>query len=138
MGRVLATLSGVLVLALLAGGLTEAALAVGHRGGISDDAKLRPQARESPAVRSMPSIIPTPSPTATPAPTVSPSPVAILPKAVTNSFVHMRASNSTNSAILYDLNAGTVVNLLPVADAQWQEVQYAGSVGYIYRSYLTY
>jgi uncharacterized protein YgiM (DUF1202 family) len=137
MGRALATLSGVLVLALLAGGLTEAALARGHHGGIVDDAKLRPAASSTAPT---PKATPSPTPTATATPVASPKPTVTPtgPKAVTNSFVHLRAGKSTNTAILNNLDAGTSVSLLPDSDSTWQQVQYAGSVGYIYRAYLTY
>jgi uncharacterized protein YgiM (DUF1202 family) len=138
--RIAATLSGVLILALLAGGLTEATLAVGHRNGISDDNLLRPRARQtkSPAPTTAPSAAPsqTPSPSPTPSPTPTATPAG--PTATTNGFVHMRAGKSTSTAILTDLQAGTTVQLLSDSDAQWQQVQYNGFTGYIFKSYLHY
>jgi hypothetical protein len=135
MGRIAAILGGVLVLAILAGGLTEAALARGHYGGIGDDVLLRPKKTTTPSPSVTPKVAATPTPTATPVPTATPAP---LPTAVTISFVHMRASKSFSAPILFDLNGGTVVTVLPDADAQWQQVQYSGQTGYIYRTYLSY
>jgi uncharacterized protein YgiM (DUF1202 family) len=133
MGRITATLAGVLVLALLAGVLTEASLALGHRGQVSDDAKARPAvSTKSPSPKSSASA--TPTPTSAPTPAATPA----LRSATTNSFVHMRAGKSLSSTILLDLNGGTVVYLLPDADAQWQQVQYSGATGYIFKTYLTY
>jgi uncharacterized protein YgiM (DUF1202 family) len=138
-GRVVVILGGVLVLALLAGGFTEATLAVGHRGGIADDALLRPSAKNlTPKPSPTPSAVVTPAATATPAPTPSTTPVPATRVAVTNSFVHLRAGKSIYTNILTDLNAGTQVQLLPDADAQWQQVQYNGLTGYIFKTYLTY
>lgn len=135
MGRVVAILGGVLVLAFVAGGLTEATLAFGHRGGITDDTSLRPQLKpRTPLPTPRPTVAPTPA--ATPVPTPSPTPAGHT--ATTNSFVHMRVSNSTSSNILANLNGGTVVQLLPYSDSSWQEVQYQGLTGYVYKSYLRY
>lgn len=135
MSRLFAILGGVLVLALVAGGLTEATLAFGHSGGAGDDASLRPAATQ-------PTAKPTasPKPAATPAPTAAPtpSPTPAGRQATTNSFVHLRASNSTSSAILANLDGGTMLELLPYSDSAWQEVQYNGTTGYVYKSYLTY
>jgi hypothetical protein len=71
---------------------------------------------------------PTPTPSATPAGS----------KAVTNSFVHLRADKSTSSSILANLNGGTVLQLLPDSDSQWQEVSYNGITGYVFKTYLNY
>jgi hypothetical protein len=135
MGRVVAILGGVLVLALMAGVLTEAALARGHRGGVGEDAVLLPT-RKAAVVSPTPTPTVVPTPVATAAPTPAPTPAA--PTAVTNSFVHMRSSNSFTAPILYDLNGGTVVRVLPGGDAQWQAVEYSGQSGYIFKTYLTY
>jgi uncharacterized protein YgiM (DUF1202 family) len=138
-GRALVILSGVLLLALLAGGLTEATLAVGHLGGIADDTASRPAAKPKAVVSAGPTPSATAMPTVTPAPT--PDPQAATPAgkvAVTNSFVHLRAGKSIYTNILTDLNAGTTVQLLPDSDAQWQQVQYNGLTGYIFKIYLTY
>jgi uncharacterized protein YgiM (DUF1202 family) len=50
----------------------------------------------------------------------------------------MRAGKSTSTAILMDLNGGTAVQLLSDSDAQWQQVQYNGLTGYIFKTYLAY
>lgn len=139
MSRVLAILGGVLVLALVAGGLTEATLAFGHSGSIGDDASLRSPAglrTVKPTASPKPSATVAATPAATSAPTPSPTPAGR--QATTNSFVHLRASNSTSSNILANLDGGTVVQLLPYSDSLWQEVQYNGLTGYVYASYLSY
>lgn len=87
------------------------------------------------------SVKPKPAPAALtkPAPaaaTATPAPAAST--ATTSSFVHLRAAKSTSSAIITDLNAGTVVQLREDADATWQGVTYQGKSGYIYRAYLQY
>lgn len=134
---------GVLLLAILAAGLTESALAVGRLNTTTDDLLFRPRHTASPTPKPSPSVTATPSATPTPpsAGGVTPVPATPTPNvamATTNAFVHMRASNSTSSAILTDLNGGTKVELLPYRDAQWQKVKYNGLIGYIFTSYLTY
>lgn len=80
-----------------------------------------------------------PVPAATPATSAASGTTAAAPAtATTNSFVHLRTAKSVSSAILTDLNAGTVVQLRSDADATWQEVTYQGKTGYIYRAYLQY
>ena len=134
--RWVAISGGALLLAVVAAGLAEATFAFGHFGRISDDVTIKPRATVSPT----PSISPTPTltPASTAAPTVTPVPTAVVPRAVTNAFVHLRQSNSTSSAILTDLNGGVTVELMTYSDAQWQQVRYNGLVGYIFKSYLTY
>ena len=142
MRRVVATIGGVLVLALLAGGLAEATMALGLRGSLTDDILLRPVSsgkKTSAAATPTPKAsVPTEAPVVrtTPAPTPAPTPAA--PTATTSSFVHMRAGKSTSTAIIVDLNGGTVVQLLSDSDAQWQQVEYNGQTGYIFKTYLNY
>ncbi len=136
------TVCGVLVLALVAIGLTEATLALGRTNRTADDVLLRPlglssSPTPSPSPTPTPTATPVATPVATPTPAPTPTPVAG-PRATTNAFVHMRAGKSTSSAILIDLNGGTVVALLPDADSQWQQVRYNGLVGYIFKAYLAY
>jgi len=136
-GRATAAFCGILLLTCLAAGLTETALAIGHQGGIVDDTMLRPPVRSaSPSPH--PTATPSPSPSATPIATPLATPAQSAPTATTSSFVHLRASNSTSSSILSNLNGGTVVQLLSGGDSLWQEVEYDGTVGYIFKSYLTY
>jgi uncharacterized protein YgiM (DUF1202 family) len=123
------------MLALLAGALTESTVSAGRHGGISNDTLFRP-ATATPVPTPVPTPMPTPTAVVTPTPT--PAPAAATPKATTNSFVHMRAGNSISTAILADLNGGTEVELLPFADAQWQQVRYNGMNGYIFKAYLAY
>ncbi|MDB5179036.1 MAG: hypothetical protein JWN01_979 [Patescibacteria group bacterium] len=134
--RGLAIFGGILTLAVLAGGLTEATLAIGHRGGIMDDTLSRPvgHATPAPTPKPAPSATPASAAPATPVPTLGPSSDG--PTAITNSFVHMRAGKSTATAILADLDGDTRVRLLPDSDAQWQQVEYNGLVGYIFKTYL--
>lgn len=134
MGRGLTILSGILILALLAGGLTEAALALGHRGGVGEVVVRTP----SPSPRASATPVATATPSATPTPTATPVATPSAKTAVTNSFVHMRAGKSIYTNILTDLNAGMVVEVLPDSDAQWQQVRYKGMIGYIFKLYLTY
>ena len=125
---------GVLILALMAAGLTEATLALGPHGRLTNSTALRPATpTPTPTATPTPTVVPTPTPT--PVPTATPVPVRT---ATTNGFVHMRASNTTSSAILIDLNAGTRVELLAYSDNLWQQVRYSGYVGYIWKGYLAY
>lgn len=136
MGRVLVTLAGILVLAVIAGFLTEVTLASGH--GTFNDTLLGPKSTPIPSssLSPTPSASPSPSPStsSTPEPTATPT----ASTATTNSFVHLRQGESTSTPILLNLNGGTVVQLLPISNAQWQEVEYNGVIGYIFRSYLSY
>lgn len=139
--RAVATFGGVLVIGLLAAGLTEATLAHGGHGKLSNDALLRPLGpitSPSPAAGTSHTVAPSPAPTTIPI--VTPAPVSSIrsPVAITNSFVHLRASNTASSTILVDLSAGTPVQVLPTSDAQWQQVSYNGQTGFIFRTYLTY
>ncbi|HSX02350.1 MAG TPA: SH3 domain-containing protein [Candidatus Saccharimonadia bacterium] len=129
---------GILGLTLLAASLTELTLALGHGGSLSDDLKVRPQATPSPSTTPTPPPTTTPSPSPLPTATPTSIPTPAVPTAVTNSFVHLRAGASTATPILADLNGGTVVTLGSYSDSQWQQVQYNGLNGYVYKSYLTY
>jgi len=136
----MAILGGVLVLAVVAGGLTEATLALGHNGSLADDLLVRHKERGVYRVLPSPSVTPTPSPTPTSVltPASTPTPTPVVHTATTNAFVHMRAAKSLQANILIDLNGATKVELLSDADAQWQQVRYNGLVGYIFKTYLTY
>jgi hypothetical protein len=138
MSRTAAILSGILVLALMAGGFTEATLAIGRRGGIADDTLLRPGTAHSPSPTPSASTSPKASVTPTPTATATPSPTPAGPVATTNSFVHLRAGKSTSTAVLTDLDGGTAVRLLPDSDAQWQQVEFNGVTGYVFKTYLVY
>jgi uncharacterized protein YgiM (DUF1202 family) len=86
---------------------------------------------------------PTPAPKVATKPTtqaaVKPTtPAPVISTATTNSYVHLRATESVSSPILTNLNAGTVVQLRDDANATWQGVTYQGQNGYIYRAYLQY
>ncbi len=124
----------------VAAGLTEATMAQGGFGSLANDILLRPvqsPATAKPALTKPPTPTAAPSPSATPPPSVSPAEKPG-PSATTNSFVHLRAGKSTSAAIIIDLSSGTVVQLLPDSDAQWQQVRYNGANGYIFKTYLTY
>ncbi len=114
-------------------------MALGGRGSLANDILLRPLnlgGTPSPTVTPKPTASPTP--TATPAPT--PVPTVAVPTATTNSYpiVHMRAGKSASTGVITDINGGTLVQLLPDSDSQWQQVRYNGLSGYIFKLYLTY
>jgi hypothetical protein len=135
-----ATFGGVLVLALLAGGLTEATLALGPRGDLANDNLLR-GLRNTPApvaATVTPSATPTPTPVATATPTPTPAATPAGPTVTTVSFVRMRAGKSTSTSVLAELNGGTVLQELPDSDAQWQQVKYGTLTGYVFKAYLSY
>ena len=124
---------GVAVITLAAAGLTEATLAYGDRNAVSDG---QPSVMASPSPRPTKTPIPTSAPTVSPP--MAPASTPVLPTAVTNSFVHLRSGASTNSAIIANLDGGTIVTLDTYVDSQWQAVIVNGQSGYVYRSYLTY
>jgi uncharacterized protein YgiM (DUF1202 family) len=141
MQRVVATIGGVLVLALIAGGLAEATIAGGHRGSLANDILLRPVAsprKVATPTPAPPTLGPVATTTPTPAPAITATPSPAIPTATTSSFVHMRAGKSTSTAVIVDLNGGTTVQLLSDSDAQWQQVEYNGQTGYIFKTYLNY
>ncbi len=82
----------------------------------------------------------TPKPVTAPAVAAKTPPVAVpaKPSATTVSFVHMRAAKTTASPILFDLDAGTTVELTDDTSPQWQGVIYKGQAGYIFKTYLQY
>ena len=138
MKRVVLIAIGILGLTLVASGLTELTLALGHNGRLTDDRLVRPITSPSPHPSTSPSPSVMPTPTATPAPAATPTPTPAGPTATTNSFVHMRAGASTATPIIANLDGGTVVTLGSYSDSQWQQVQYNGLDGYIFKSYLNY
>ena len=139
MRRTLLILSGVFVLALLAGGLTEAAMVIGQQRVIVDDTASR-VASPTPSATQTPSVTPEATPTTTPTatPLVTPAATPVARTATTNGFVRLRAGASTATAIVMELNGGTVVVLGNYQDAQWQEVTVNGVRGFIYKAYLAY
>ncbi|MBW4061336.1 hypothetical protein HJC99_02060 [Candidatus Saccharibacteria bacterium] len=137
MQRVIYIAIGVGIITLGAAGLTEATLAYSGRDVLLDGTPAV-HASPSPAPSRSPSPSPTVVPSVVPSPTVTPVLPSGAPTATTNSFVHMRASASINSAIVANLNGGTVVTLESYVDSRWQEVSVGGQMGYVYRSYLTY
>jgi len=74
----------------------------------------------------------------TPAPTPAPAPAPVVRTATTRSFVRFRAGRSTSSAVLAELDGGTVVTLGDYVDAKWQQVTYNGQTGYVAKVYLQY
>ncbi len=129
--RVVYIAIGILVLALAATGLAETTLALG-KAHLGDDQNARPAATVTPTPTA------TATPTATPKPIITPAPTPAAKTATTTSFVRLRAGASTSSAILAELNGGTVVTLGTYSDSLWQQVRYNGLSGYIYKSYLRY
>ena len=129
MNRWSANLLTIVFCIIVAGLATKLALAQ------ADGRKVAVRATPTPT----PVVTPTPTatPTATPAPTPVPTPVGQR-TATTNDFVHMRADKSTSSAIVTDLQGGTVVVLGNDATSLWQEATYGQYHGYIWKSYLNY
>jgi hypothetical protein len=111
---------GILVLALMATGLTEASLAWGRRP-LGNDQAARPAAT------------PKPSPSVTPSPTATPAPSATVNRAAT-----MRATASVTGVVLFRLTPNTVVTLRGAAAGSWQFVEYSGHTGYIHKDSLNY
>jgi cytoskeletal protein RodZ len=103
--------------------------------GVSGAATTHTTAKSSPA-KSQPAVSTAANPVATTTTSVTQSTTA--KTATTNSYVHLRAGESVNSAILTDINAGVTVQLTSDADDTWQGVVYQGKTGYIYRAYLQY
>lgn len=140
MERFVYTLIGILALALLATGLTQATLAMG-RNRTADDSALStpaPKPSPSPTVSAAPAAAVTLSPTPTPTPAATPATTPVARTAKVVSYVRMRQGPSTATAILAELQAGYVVTLGAYSDAQWQEATYNGVHGYIYKAYLSY
>ncbi len=126
--RAVFTLQGILLLAVIASGLTEFTLVYAKHA--------------APEVAVSPSPSPSPSPSATPTPTATPTATPVATPAVatvvTNGFVHMRAGASTSTPIVTDLQAGTTLIRGTYSDSQWQQVSYNGLNGYVFKAYLTY
>ena len=122
-----ANIIGIVFLTAFSAGIAEIALAARHQTAVAPTSQA---VVHSPTPS--PSVLPSPTPTATPTPILS------YPKAVTNGFVHLRAQPTTSSAILVNLQAGSVVELTGAAQGSWQPVFYQGTTGYIYTSYLNY
>ena len=134
MTRVLSIIFGIVVLALVATGLTEAAMAFGQHQSTSPEPTTKKTVVVTP--KAVTTVTTTPAPVATPASAAPAAPTQ--PTATVNGFVHMRSSATTDSSIIYNLNAGDVVSYDSVDDGLWQAVVYQGSPGYIYKSYLNY
>lgn len=132
MTRIFLIVFGILVLALVASGLTEAALVIGRPLSVSVEPKV--PATPKPVTPASPTVAPTPAP----AP-VTPAPAAVpLPTATVNGFVHMRADRSTAAVIITDLYAGNTVQYTQVDAGLWQAVIYQGQNGFVYKTYLNY
>jgi len=131
MQRVFSIILGITTLAVVASGLTEAAMALGQHQTTSPEPTVKKTVVATPkAATTIMKVTPSTTPTtpATPAP----------PTATVNGFVHMRSSATTDSSILFDLNAGDTVTYTTVDPGLWQSVVFHGFHGYIYKSYLNY
>jgi uncharacterized protein YgiM (DUF1202 family) len=133
--RAIYTIVGILSLTLVAGGLTEVSMAFGQ-SHLAGDYWVRPAVTVTPS----PSVSPSPSPTLSPTPVVTPAPTPApaAATATTVSFVRLRAGASTATAVVAELQGGTVVTLGAYSDSQWQEAYVNGAHGYIFKSYLRY
>jgi uncharacterized protein YgiM (DUF1202 family) len=131
--RILSIVFGITVMALMATALTETSLALGKPQTTSPEPahKTATVTTKKKTVTVVATPTPAPTPAATPA-------VPATPTATVNGFVHMRASATTSSAIITDLNAGDVVSYTQEDDGLWQAVTYQGQNGFIYKSYLNY
>ena len=125
--RLLSTILGIVMLALIATALTETSLAVGKTQTTS------PEPATKAVTTTAKPATPTASTTTTPSPAAPASPTATV-----NGYVHMRTSPTTSASIVFDLNAGDVVSYGQVDDGLWQTVTYQGIHGYIYKTYLDY
>lgn len=136
--RLLSIVFGILVLAAMASGLTEAALVIGRPQAILVEPT--PPVAPKPVTPAPVTPVPVvPAPAVVAAPTPPPPPVAATqPTATINGYVHMRADRSTASAIIADLYAGYSVNYPQVDAGLWQFVTYRGQNGYVYKTYLNY
>jgi len=134
--RITSIVFGILVLALIASGLTEAALVIGRPQAVL----VEPTVPAAPKPVTPKPVVPVPvePAPAAPAPAPTPTPAATLPTATINGYVHMRADRSTASAIIADLYAGYIVSYHQVDAGLWQFVTYQGQNGYVYKTYLNY
>jgi uncharacterized protein YgiM (DUF1202 family) len=85
---------------------------------------------------------PKPATKATPKPATAAASASTAPvagkTAITSTYVHLRAAESTTSTILAQLPPGTTLQLGSDSDPTWQAVTYQGKPGYVYRAYLNY
>jgi len=132
--RITSIVFGILVLALIASGLTEAALVIGRPQAVL----VEPTVPAAPKPVTPKPVVPVPVEPAPAAPAPAPTPAATLPTATINGYVHMRADRSTASAIIGDLYAGYAVNYQQVDAGLWQFVTYQGQNGFVYKTYLNY
>jgi hypothetical protein len=104
-----------------------------------DADKNQPKPDPAPSVTPPPAAKPAEPQAPVVAPAPPPPPVApVVKKAVTNSFVHMRAGKGTQFPIVMDLEAGTEVELRDDSNSQWQGIIYQGKPGYLFKAYVTY
>lgn len=99
-----------------------------------------------PAPDSQPTTTVAEQPTKVEAKPVAPAPAAPTPLAeipapvvktgITVSYVNVRSGKSTSTAIVANLEAGTVVELRDGSNSTWQAVTYQGKPGYIFKEYL--
>lgn len=71
-----------------------------------------------------------------PAPAPAPAAAPAVKTGITVSYVNVRAGKSTSTAIVANLEAGTVVELRDGSNSTWQAVTYQGKPGYIFKEYL--
>ena len=130
--RILSIILGITTLAIVATGFTEASMALSQHQTTSPEPTTKQTTVVTPKATT--TVTPATTPTVAPAAPVTP----VLPTATVNGFVHIRASATTSSVIITDLNAGDVVSYASVDSGLWQAVTFQGTSGYIYKSYLNY
>lgn len=128
--KVQSAIPGVLVIVGLA-----AALTYGMSVAVAEATKPKPVVKKTVVVEEKPVVE---KKVATPAPAVTTPVVPAAKTATTKSFVRFRAGRSTSTAVLAELDGGTVVTLGSYSDSLWQQATYNGQTGYIYKRYLNY
>lgn len=126
--KIVALIPGVLLILVVAGLLT-----YGARLAVTEVTKPKPPATKTVVVVKEEPKVEAPAPVV-----ATPAPEPAAPTATTKSFVRFRAGRSTSSAVLAELQAGTVVTLGSYVDSKWQQATYNGQTGYIAKVYLQY
>lgn len=126
--KIAASIPGVLLIVAAAGLLT-----YGAKLAVAEATKPKPPVTKTVVVVKEEPKVETPAPAV-----AAPAPEPAAPTATTKSFVRFRAGRSTSSAVLAELQAGTVVTLGSYVDSKWQQATYNGQTGYIAKTYLQY
>lgn len=104
----------------------------------AEQRQLAAQPKPTPTATPTPTPMPTPTSTPTPTPTATPVPTPVQRTATTIDYVRMRAAKSTSSAVVTELQGGSVLILGPDETSLWQEAYYGQYHGYVWKGYLRY